>query len=412
MHEQGLAAMIAAGGKTLRWDDPEVARACGAADLALDGIVGIGGTGALRQAVLPAVQFLRAARVPVIAVDIPSGVSADTGEVGGDAIRADITVTFGVAKPGLLLHPGMEHVGLLAVVDIGLRASDLHPAALMLSLGDLADGPLNLGGHKYTRGVVQVTAGSRDYPGAAHLAVRGARGSGVGMVALHCGTGAETGSVIAAHPDVVSSPAPLFGRADARVLGPGLDQQSAMGLALTQMADPAPLVVDASGLGVLATAEGRAALARRAASGHITVVTPHDGEFARLGQSRSGGRLEAARRAADELGAVVVLKGPGTVIAWPVGAHAFIDTFGGPQLGTAGSGDVLAGLCGGLLAGEARRSRTTLSLEDAARVCARAVGLHGLAGRLAAADRAAVTAPDIAAELPRALLAAQAANRP
>jgi NAD(P)H-hydrate repair Nnr-like enzyme with NAD(P)H-hydrate dehydratase domain len=179
-----------------------------------------------------------------------------------------------------------------------------------------------------------------------------------------------------------------------------------MDLSLAHLSDPAPLVVDASGLYALAAPDGRAALARRAGAGHLTVITPHDGEFARFGISTAGGRLAAARRAADVLGTVVVLKGPGTVVAWPGGADAFIDFLGGPELATAGSGDVLAGLAGGLLATAAHRQGNKLSWEDVALLGARAVGLHGLAGRLATADSAVVTATDVAAALPRALGAA------
>lgn len=407
MHAAGLAAIRAAGGRVIGWDDPDALNVCRTADLALDGIVGIGGSGCLRAQVMPAVEALSAAQVPLIAVDIPSGVDADTAEVPGDAVVADLTVTFGVAKPGLLLHPGKHHVGALTVADIGLRRSDLSPIARFLEVSDLAVPALQTSGYKYTRGVVQVTAGSADYPGAAHLTVRGARGSGAGMVALHSGPGADPVPVISAQPDVVISGQALFGRADARVFGPGLgESESVLQLLLEHMQDPAPLVVDASGLTALATDSGRNALKFRSSSGYLTVLTPHEGEFRRLGFNLSGGRLQAARRAAQALEALVILKGPGTVIAPPGESAAFIDVFGGPQLSTAGSGDVLAGMCGALLAGEVRRSGSGLDYSAAAHICAQAVGLHGLAGRLAARYSGCVTALDIAEAVPHSLLEA------
>jgi NAD(P)H-hydrate repair Nnr-like enzyme with NAD(P)H-hydrate dehydratase domain len=175
---------------------------------------------------------------------------------------------------------------------------------------------------------------------------------------------------------------------------------------LEALADPAPVLVDASGLDVLATMAGRSALAQRAAAGWVTVLTPHAGEFARLGVDPAGGPLARAARASAELGAVVVLKGPGTVVAAPDGP-VFVDAFGTSALACAGSGDVLAGLAAGMLASAARAGG--LVSAGAAEVVARAVGLHGLAGRLAAAAGAPVTASDVLDHLPAAHAAAAAA---
>lgn len=412
MHPEGLRALRQEGGRVLTLADPGALAACRAANLALDGIVGIGGAGPLRPEVVPALAELAAAGVPIVAVDIPSGVAADTGEVVGAAVRAAVTVTFGVMKPGLLLSPGRECAGVVCLIDIGLPAAELTPAAHALSLADLAGPRLDPTGYKYSRGVVQVTASSAPYPGAQHLATAGARGSGVGMVALHSGPGASPGPVVASHPDIVVSEEPLFARADARVIGPGLGEgEQARGLLMAHLADPAPLVVDASGLSLLAEIAGKQALAARSAAGRFTVVTPHEGEFSRLGYSIRGGRLASAQLAARELGVTVVLKGPGTVVAAPDGSPCYIDTLGAPELGTAGSGDVLAGLCAGLLAGAARRLGDRLDWAEVTLAAARAVGLHGLSGRRAAAVTGAVTAPDIAAELPRSLLVASRATQ-
>lgn len=401
MHPEGAAAARAAGVRIVAWGSAGAGQALSGADLALDGIIGIGGSGGLREPAASAVADLVAAGVPIVAVDVPSGVDSDTGEVAGAAVTAAVTVCFGVLKPGLMLAPGRDHAGVVTVVDIGLRPDDLVPAAHVVDLADLAVPRPAADAHKYRRGVVGIVAGSTAYPGAALLAVGGARRSGAGMVAFSTGEGvqgppvAAPGSldpvasmVIAAYPDVV----PGAGRrVDARCVGPGLGSaRPAVDAVLAALGEPEPLVVDASGLAVLAGPEGRAALGRRTSAGLITVLTPHAGEFARLGFDPTGGPLRAAQRAADDSGAVVVLKGPGTVVAAP-GATAHVDAFGGPELATAGSGDVLAGLLAGMLAAPG----VAADPASAALVAARAVGLHGLAGRLAAAGAGPVTAVDV-----------------
>lgn len=404
MHPEGAAAARAAGVQVLGWADPRAAGLLTGADLAMDGIVGIGGTGPLRGPAAAAVATLAGAAVPVVAVDIPSGVDPDTGEVPGAAVRALVTVCFGTLKAGVVVAPGRDHAGTVTVVDIGLRREDLEPAvARVLELADLAVPAPALDAHKYRRGVVGVVAGSDRYPGAALLAVAGARRSGAGMVCFRSGAGAAgvgdpvCAAVVDHAPDVVL----LADRAvDARCVGPGLGSGPvATDLVLAALADPAPLVLDAAALDVVGTLAGRTGLAQRVAAGHVTVLTPHAGEFARLGLDPAGGPLLAARRAAAQLGAVLVLKGPGTVVATPHGP-AYVDPFGSAALATAGSGDVLTGLLGGMLAAAARVD--SLDAASASLVAARAVGLHGLAGRLAAAAGGPVTAVDIAAHLPDA----------
>jgi hydroxyethylthiazole kinase-like uncharacterized protein yjeF len=358
------------------------------------------------------VAALTAAGVPIVAVDVPSGVDADTGAVEGAAVPATITACFGVLKPGLLLPPGREHAGVVHVLAIGLPEADLEPAALVLDLADLAAPSLAPGTHKYRRGVVEVIAGSATYPGAALLAVAGARRSDAGMVAFRSGSGASglvdpVATLVAGrYPDVVLARRPV----DARCVGPGLDPATGgVEVVLAACAEATPLVLDASALAVVAEEPGRSALQERAARGWVTVLTPHAGEFARLGRSGAGGPLLAARRAADELGAVVVLKGPGTVVAAP-GGVPFLDTFGTVSLATAGTGDVLAGLLAGELAALARRPIAGDPSPDlVAAVAARAVGWHGLAGRLAGAAGAPVGAPDVAEHLAAARAAAAAA---
>ena len=209
--------------------------------------------------------------------------------------------------------------------------------------------------------------------------------------------------MVAEYPDVVLAPGRAWmPAASGPGLGTGRDAAEAV---LGAMADPAPLVIDASALAVLARQDGRQALAERSAAGWVSVLTPHAGEFARIGFDPSGGPLVAARRAAEESGAVIVLKGPGTVVAAP--GVTYVDTFGDASLATAGSGDVLAGLIAGMLAAAARSAG--LDPGDAALVAARAVGLHGLAGRLAAAEGGPVTALEVLAALRAAHAAAASA---
>ncbi len=422
MHADGARAARAAGSRVLGWDDPAAADEIRAADLVLDGILGIGGAGGVRQPAAAMVEVLNDSRVPVVAVDVPSGVDADSGRAVGVAVRATVTVCFGVLKPGLVLSPGRDLAGTITVVDIGLGAPDLEPAAVALALADLAVEAPGPDAHKYSRGVVGVMAGCAAYPGAALLAVAGARMAGAGLVSFSPGAPRASGSlqgwrgeptagidavaglVVARYPDVVlADDRPV----DARCIGPGLGPvRDIADRVLATMADPAPLVVDASALPVLARQDGRGALADRTRSGWVTVLTPHAGEFARLGFDTSGGPMVAACRAAEQTGAVVVLKGPGTVIAAP--GTTYVDTFGDSALATAGSGDVLAGLIAGLLASAARSDPLTPSM--AALITARAVGLHGLAGRLAGAQGGPVTSPDVADHLRDAHAAAASAR--
>lgn len=405
-HEGGLAAFRAAGGSLA--DVAEAERTLVSADLVLDGIVGIGGRGALRPDAAVCARLARESGALVVSVDIPSGVDADTGAVADPSavVDADATVTFGCLKPGLLLSPGRDRAGAVLLVDIGL--GDELPSADVeaLEAGDLVlavpePGPED---YKYSRGVVGIAAGSPGYRGAAFMATGGARHGNAGMIhVLDRGDGLAQALVDEFWDVVISTSAPAsISRTTAWVVGPGLGTDAAGTDVLGDvLAVEAPVVVDADALRMLRTQAASAALAARR---HPTVLTPHEGEFAALGYTVGEGadedRLGVARRAARELGAVVVLKGPGTVIAAPSGS-AYIDGWGTPDLGTAGSGDVLSGLMGALLAGAAARG--DVDDEVAARTAAAAVGLHGLAGRLAAREGRPVTAPDIIAALPEAI---------
>lgn len=391
-HPGGLAALLRAGGR--RTGDASVLER---AHLVVDGIVGIGGTGALRPAAAEFVDRARASRALIVAVDLPSGVDADTGAVAGAAVRADATVTFGTWKPGLLVDPGAGHAGALSLVDIGLAPHLPPPAVRALQAEDVAAALPTPGreSDKYGRGVVGVVAGSTRYAGAAVLAVGGAMRGGAGMVRF-VGSGAAAASVRAAWPEVlVSEGAPAeAGRVQAWVVGPGLGtDREARARLVGVLRSEVPVLVDADALTILA---GGGPLLRPAA----TLFTPHAGELARLlGVERDdveSARLASARRAADAYGVVVLLKGSTTVIASPGGGPAYVNPTGTGWLGTAGSGDVLAGLGGALLAGG-------LQAGEAGAVAAY---LHGLAARFAMSGgghgEGPVTAAGIAAAIPAA----------
>jgi hydroxyethylthiazole kinase-like uncharacterized protein yjeF len=389
-HPGGLAALRRAGGRVLAAEPPGPAAACvRGADLVLDGIVGIGGAGGLRPGAAELAEAAGDAGARV-AVDVPSGVDADTGAVAGAAFGADLTVTFGCLKPGLLVGAGADRAGELRLVDIGL-APYLPPASVrVLERADVAallPAP-GSASDKYTRGVVGVVAGSALYSGAAVLATGGAARGGAGMV-RYAGTAPD--AVRARWPEVVVAPPPpsRAGRVQAWVAGPGIGTDEAAGALLADvLASDVPVLVDADGITLLAA--DPAALRRRPAP---TVLTPHDREFERLAGPVGPDRIGAARRAAADLGAVVLLKGNRTVVAAPDGT-AYVNPTGTPWLATAGSGDVLSGLGGALLAGGV----------EPALAAAGAAYLHGLAGRRAAAG-VPTTASAVLDALPDALRA-------
>ncbi|MET7722401.1 NAD(P)H-hydrate dehydratase [Streptomyces mirabilis] len=383
-HGAGLAALRRAGGTVAGSGAAEelILRA----DLVVDGIVGIGGKGGLRPEAAPLAACAADSRAAVVAVDLPSGIEADTGEVLGTAIRADLTVTFGTHKPGLLIDPGREYAGSVRLVDIGLELPE-EAALEALQHADVA-ARLPVPGaesDKYRRGVVGIAAGSARYPGAAVLAVSGALRGGAGAVRY---VGPAADAVISRFPEtLVSDQGPArAGRVQAWVVGPGVgDDASAVAQVLG--AD-VPVLVDADGLRLA----DRSAVRARTAP---TLMTPHAGEAAALlGVSRESveaARLASARELALRYGATVLLKGSTTLVADPAGGAVRVNPTGTAWLATAGSGDVLSGLAGSLLA-------AGLSALDAGSVGAY---LHGLAGRLGA-DGAPLGAHDVAAAIPEA----------
>ena len=366
------------------------------ADLVLDGMVGIGAQGALRESAARLAEIVNDCNAIVVAVDVPSGVDATTGEVAGVAVDADVTVTFGGLKSGLLVTPGATYAGIVDVVDIGLdlpaaevAAIDADDVALMLPWpGADTD--------KYRRGVVGVVAGSEQYTGAAVLCVGGALHAGAGMVRF-AGVASAADQVRRHWPEALVTADPddvlAVGRVQSWVVGSGLGTgPNATEIVAAVLGTDVPVVLDADALAVVA--EQPDLVSRRRAP---TLLTPHAGEFARLvGMDRAdveARRLSSAQDAARKFGATVLLKGSTTVIADPSG-QTRVNTAQTPYLATAGSGDVLAGVCGTLLA-------AGLSALDAGAVGA---FLHGLAALLAAGDPPAqVAARDVAAALPEAV---------
>jgi hydroxyethylthiazole kinase-like uncharacterized protein yjeF len=385
-HPEGMAALLKAGGRITDTIPSTV-------DIMVDGILGIGGRGGLRPAAAERCAAALSAtatdggRPTAVAVDLPSGVDADTGAVDGIALRADVTVTFGALKPGLLVGDGAVHSGLVELVDIGLEPWLRGDPALCVP--DLSDVEgwwprPEANDDKYTRGVVGLATGSATYPGAALLSVAGALAGPTGMV-RYAGEAAEY--VRHRHPSVIATDrVGDAGRVQSWVCGSGLgtDQRAATEVRAV-LATRLPVCLDADALTLLVDGSMADLLRERRAP---TVITPHDREFTRIAGAPPGAdRVESALRLAAKTGTVVLLKGDRTIVAAPDGG-AHVNPTGTPALATAGTGDVLAGLLGSLLAAGLPAPRAALA----------AAYLHGLAGRYAA-GYGPVTAVDVAEAL-------------
>ncbi len=388
LHSRGAAALRRAGGQIRSLSvDSELKGLVGQADLILDGIVGIGATGELRAPADDVVEVANDAPGLRVAVDVPSGVHPDTGVVDGPAFRADRTVTFGAIKLGLTVGDGREHVGDLEVLDLGLAPHLPEPRAWQLTDGDVA-GLLPRAGHgddKYSGGILGVAAGSADYPGAAVLSVGGALRVRSSLVRY---VGPAAYAVSTAYPEAVcADAAPIeAGRVRAWAVGPGLGRDKRAAQVLTDVLRmDVPVVVDADGLRLLA--RRRELLQRRSSA---TVLTPHDKEFEDFGVPLSADRVGAATELATRLGVTVLLKGAATVVVEP-GGRTYVNASGTPALATAGTGDVLTGIIGSLLA-------AGLPAGLAAAVGAH---LHGRAGQLAARG-GALLATDVIGAIPAA----------
>lgn len=377
--------------------------------VAIDGLFGTGLSRPVTGLEARVLDLLDHAKLSVVAVDIPSGIDADTGRVLGTALHADVTVTFQHAKLGHLLHPGRAYAGRLVVADIGIPRcllARVGPCASTIESEELRDAlPLRRADtHKGTYGHLLVVAGARDRPGAALLAGRAGLRTGAGLVTI--ASDEETIRRIApALDELMGHSAGISDRIDARSVLEALESRNALAIGPSLTAGPelaallrevlsqarVPAVVDASALGALG-----ADLDWLKARGYPTILTPHPGEMARLSgldvREVQADRIGVATAVARASGAHVVLKGASTVVASPDG-EAGVITRGNPGMATGGAGDVLTGVIGGLLAQGA-----------GARSAARAGALlHAAAGDIAGArGQGRLIASDIIAALSEA----------
>jgi len=367
----------------------------GGADVVIDALFGTGFRGPPRDEAAAAIGRINATGAPVVSVDIPSGVDATTGEVAGAAVEADVTVTFHGRKVGLVVAPGRFHSGRVVVAGIGLEPA---PTSLVRGMPALLDRIPRRGARdsKFSAGSLLVVGGAPGTTSAAVLAATGALRADAGYVTLAVPAAAlPVAETLALEPvkrgfEWASATEALqadVARSSAIALGPGLgrsDEARALVRALLERAD-LPAVVDADALFGLARVDRSAP----------TVLTPHAGELARLLGVEpawvSAHRLEAAAEAAERFAAVVLLKGPDTIVCAPEGRVIVCDT-GPPSLATAGTGDVLTGVVGAFLA-------KGVDVVDAAAAAAIA---HGLAAR-SLPHQAGLIASDVAAALPGVL---------
>jgi NAD(P)H-hydrate epimerase len=386
-------------------------RALDRADVVVDAIFGTGFRGIPEGAYATAIEHVNGATAPVLAVDVPSGVEGDTGAVRGPAVVADATVTFGAPKVGDVLFPGAAHAGVLDVADIGFPPDLVRGEMQLVEAEDAAAWwpSRAVDAHKRSSGVVLVVAGSRGMPGAARLVASGAARAGAGLVTVAAPESAlaaiQAGLAEATAVPLLSTPAggiaedawpgveALLGRVDAVAVGPGLtteDEPSAFVRRLVS-ASPVPVVLDADGLNAYRGRGGDLA-----AHEAPLILTPHAGELARLlgvdeiDEDRPG----LTRKLASDVGAVVLLKGPATLIASP--SEMWVSATGTSALATGGTGDVLTGMIGALAARGV----------EGVRAAACGAFVHGMAGRLAAGPGGeGAIASEVAAAIPAAVAA-------
>lgn len=387
------------------------------ATLAVDALLGTGSQGAPRGLLAEAVRLLNKAAVPVIAVDLPTGIDSDTGAVPGEAVEAKTTVTFGCSKVGLHVFPGAAFAGQVKVADIGIPpkvVQALQPRTFLTtpSLVRALLPPRPRDAHKGTFGHALIVAGSTGMTGAAMLAAQAAARSGSGLVTLAIPEPLNP-ILETALPEILTAPLPaveekgygfaeeaaeaaagLLVRKTAVAVGPGLGQREATRRFLLRFLPQVtlPLVLDADGLNLLASQPE----VLQSVPGPV-IITPHPGELGRWLQRSAAEiqahRLEAAREAAARWRVVVVLKGAGTIIAHPEG-RAFVNPTGNPGMASGGTGDVLTGILAGLLAQGLPPFEAAIA----------GVYLHGLAGDWAAlrCGEASLLAGDLLKHLPEA----------
>jgi hydroxyethylthiazole kinase-like uncharacterized protein yjeF len=393
------------------WSRNALERELQRADVAIDAIFGTGFRGTPAGLYAEAIEALAASSVPLVAVDIPSGVDGETGLVEGPAVRADLTVTFGAPKPGLVLLPAATYAGVVEVEPIGFPQELIRSDLVLLEAEDVAAmlRPREPDTHKRSAGYAVVVGGSRLMTGAVALAGAAAYRAGAGLVAvvvpegiLPVTQGAVREAVFVALPETDAGTAAggsarldeVLGQAGSLAVGPGMttDERTAGWIRELVRSSEVPVVLDADGLNAFA---GRAEdLADRKAD---LILTPHAGEFARVAGVSAGevaaDRVRHVRDLAARTSATVLLKGSRTLIAAPDGTVR-INPTGGPFLATGGTGDVLTGMIAALLA----RGCSPIDAGSAAAF------VHGVAGELAGRERGVgTTASDVLERVPRAM---------
>ena len=409
------------------WQTEEQKDWCVRADLILDALLGVGLKGGVRPGVKETILWLDSLDKPVLAVDIASGIHSDTGEVMGAALHAAVTVTFTLPKFGHLEGQGGYYTGELKTADIGIpedvveqvlaEKDDEGKAPVFEACDGACAGRLlprrRPDGHKGTFGRVSITGGSIGLTGAPVLASRGAARCGSGLIFLGV---PESIYPVTAASCLEVMPSPLsdqngrissraffqilerLNSCDAGLIGPGLGRSQELSLLVCKLLEQTavPLVLDADGL--YAVKDRKELLRQRYEKGLVTILTPHEGEFAYLGGDLSLGRRRAALRFAERYGCILALKGPATVTASPDG-RVYINTTGNNGMAKGGSGDVLAGMVLSFL-GQGMEPVEAAAL---------AVYLHGLAGDLCR-DRLGeygMLPGDLAEEIPAAILRLQ-----
>ncbi len=344
---------------------PEAVKGAG---IIVDALFGAGLNRTIEGPARALIEAMNASDAPIVAVDLPSGINGASGAVMGVAVKARESVTFFRRKPGHILLPGRLHAGKVRVADIGIPDSVLQRAGMNTFVNDPAlwgrAFPIpRADGHKYSRGHAVAVSGDVSFTGAARLAARGALRAGAGLVTLASPRAALAVNAAASLAVMVR---PVDGadelrnlltdhRLNAVVLGPGLGVgANTRALVLAALDGERAVVLDADALTSFADNQAALFAAIAAQPGRPAVLTPHQGEFSRLFKNAAQvvgdeSKLDSARAAARASGAVVLLKGPDTVVAAPDG-HAAISENAPPWLATAGSGDVLAGMIAGLLA--------------------------------------------------------------
>jgi hydroxyethylthiazole kinase-like uncharacterized protein yjeF len=364
-HAAGLASLLAAGGRLVEGEafgDQDLV----GVDLVIDGVLGIGGRPGLPDRLAALAAAAEARSVPVVAVDLPSGVLADSGQAPSGSVRATRTVTFGTYKPCHLVEPAASRSGLIELVDIGLDLTGTAPALAAWEPDDIAarwpvPGPAS---DKYARGVVGIDTGSDAYPGAGVLSTIGAVYGGAGMVRYR---GAR------ASAEIIGRELPNV------VFGEGRVQSWLVGSGWGDRADGAEMIIRliGSGVPVVIDADGLRHLPDRVPG--TTLLTPHAGELARLLDCERGDvtadPLAAVRSGADSTGATVLLKGATQLVATPGTETVEVAVPGPAWTGQAGSGDVLGGLCAAVLAaGVGARTAAVLAASVQAMAAARFPG--------------------------------------